>query len=437
MVRDSPVHVTTQRRHYVGKDGVERVYETHLLRRSFREDGKVRNETVANLSHLPTAAITAVRSVLAGRDLVDAASVVSINRSVPHGHVAAVWAIAQQLGLPALLGLAGRMRDLALALIISSSRSRPGPAEGHLLLRNRATPLGGSRSRGGCPVGRPVRQAQLRRRHGMPPGVKAGRERQPETGSTLVGEVDFRFARRRGSAGLGSGSLGGRRRRGCAMLAAHLTCSVGVEGADMAGDTPGAGVRDPGWAPGPGLPAIRGGAGRTSSSRSIATARSTPRRYSHCACGSRTPRNHRRTVDSGRPNRAAMERCPAPRACATRAFPIASVLSARRTVSAVGSRIWVTRQSAQRARRGVTVTVSAPMPRTVRVRPLPNGRSTPRHRGQGRSPASSISSATRGATPPSRHGSPFMPASIAYHSRRQQGPFRVAGRPLSPHAVTS
>jgi len=65
---------------------------------------------VANLSHLPDAAITAVRSVLAGRDLVDAASVVSINRSVPHGHVAAVWVIAQQLGLPALLGPAGRMR---------------------------------------------------------------------------------------------------------------------------------------------------------------------------------------------------------------------------------------------------------------------------------------------------------------------------------------
>src|SRR5450631_618681 len=42
MVKDSPVHVTTQRRHYVGKDGMERVYETHLLRRSFREDGKVR-----------------------------------------------------------------------------------------------------------------------------------------------------------------------------------------------------------------------------------------------------------------------------------------------------------------------------------------------------------------------------------------------------------
>jgi len=117
--KDTPVHVTTQRRHYVGKDGVERVYQTHLLRRSFREDGKVRNETVANLSHLPDAAITAIREVLAGKDLVDAASLVTIRRSVPHGHVAAVWAIAQHLGLPALLGPAGRMRDLALALIIS------------------------------------------------------------------------------------------------------------------------------------------------------------------------------------------------------------------------------------------------------------------------------------------------------------------------------
>ena len=90
MVNDSPVHVTTQRRHYVGKDGMERVYETHLLRRSFREDGKVRNETAANLSHLPAAAITAVRSVLAGRDLVDAASVVAHHgageQRRPHPH---------------------------------------------------------------------------------------------------------------------------------------------------------------------------------------------------------------------------------------------------------------------------------------------------------------------------------------------------------------
>jgi DDE family transposase len=113
------VHVSTQRRHYVGKDGVERVYETHLLRRSFREDGKVRNETVANLSHLPAEAIDVLRLSLAGKTLVEAGTDIAITRSVPHGHVAAVWAVAQQLGLPALLGPAGRARDLALALVIS------------------------------------------------------------------------------------------------------------------------------------------------------------------------------------------------------------------------------------------------------------------------------------------------------------------------------
>jgi len=113
------VHVTTQRRHYVGKDGQARVYETHLLRRSYRQDGKVCNETVANLSALPVAAIDAVRLALAGKPLVEAGAQIKITRSVPHGHVAAVWAVAQRLGLPALLGPAGRARDLALALIIS------------------------------------------------------------------------------------------------------------------------------------------------------------------------------------------------------------------------------------------------------------------------------------------------------------------------------
>jgi Transposase DDE domain len=98
---------------------VERVYESHLLRRSFREDGKVRNETVANLSQVPAEAIGVLRLALAGKTLVEAGTDVKITRSVPHGHVAAVWAMAQKLGLPALLGPTGRMRDLALALVIS------------------------------------------------------------------------------------------------------------------------------------------------------------------------------------------------------------------------------------------------------------------------------------------------------------------------------
>ena len=119
MVKIGPVHLSTQRRHYRDKAGVEKVYQTTLLRRSFRDGGKVRNETVANLSSLPTAAVDALRRSLTGQDLVPAGGSVSILRSVPHGHVAALAAMMQQLGLSKLLGPPGRMRDLALALIIS------------------------------------------------------------------------------------------------------------------------------------------------------------------------------------------------------------------------------------------------------------------------------------------------------------------------------
>jgi len=117
--RGSAVHVSTHRRHYVGKDGVERDYVTHLLRRSYRQDGKVKNETVANLSHLPADLIEMIRASLAGQAFVPATAAATVARSRPHGHVAAVHAQAKALGLPALLGPAGRHRDIALALIIA------------------------------------------------------------------------------------------------------------------------------------------------------------------------------------------------------------------------------------------------------------------------------------------------------------------------------
>ena len=113
------MHVETSRSHQVLKDGTERTYERHLLRRSFRDGGKVRKETLANLSHLPPEAITAVRAVLAGKTLIDADAGFEVTRSLPHGHAAAVAAMAGKLGFPALLGPPGRDRDLAFALIIS------------------------------------------------------------------------------------------------------------------------------------------------------------------------------------------------------------------------------------------------------------------------------------------------------------------------------
>ena len=117
--------MSTHRRHYVGKDGVTRDYETHLLRRSYRQDGKVKNETVANLSHLPGDLIEVIRASLAGQAFVPAATAATVTRSLPHGHVAAVHAQAKALGLPGLLGPAGRHRDIALALVIARV-CRPG-----------------------------------------------------------------------------------------------------------------------------------------------------------------------------------------------------------------------------------------------------------------------------------------------------------------------
>ena len=117
--------MSTHRRHYVGKDGVVRDYETHLLRRSYRQDGKVKNETVANLSHLPGELIEIIRASLAGQAFVPAATAATVTRTLPHGHVAAVHAQAKALGLPGLLGPAGRDRDIALALVIARV-CRPG-----------------------------------------------------------------------------------------------------------------------------------------------------------------------------------------------------------------------------------------------------------------------------------------------------------------------
>jgi hypothetical protein len=95
------------------------VYESVLVRRTYRDGARVRHETLANLSALPAEAVSAIEATLKGERLVPAGQAVTITAAAPHGHVAAVHAMAATLGLPALLGPAGRNRDLALALIIS------------------------------------------------------------------------------------------------------------------------------------------------------------------------------------------------------------------------------------------------------------------------------------------------------------------------------
>jgi hypothetical protein len=107
------MHVVTTRRR-VG----EREYTNTLLRRSYREGGKVKKETLANLSRLPPGAIDAIRATLRGEVLAPAAGAFQIERSLPAGHVMAALAMARRLELGRLLDRQPcRERDLVLAMI--------------------------------------------------------------------------------------------------------------------------------------------------------------------------------------------------------------------------------------------------------------------------------------------------------------------------------
>jgi hypothetical protein len=111
--RGGKVHIAETRRHYKGRE-----YKTTLLRRSYREGGKVKNETVGNLSHLEEWMIDGLRGMLAGRRLVDLDDGFEIVRSLPHGHVAAVLGVLRELDLERLICRERcRERDLCVAMI--------------------------------------------------------------------------------------------------------------------------------------------------------------------------------------------------------------------------------------------------------------------------------------------------------------------------------
>ena len=111
--RGGAVHVVTTRRRYKG-----RVYATHLLRRSYRDAGRVKNETLGNLSHLPEELIDLIRRALRGESFVPAAARLQILRSRSHGHVQAVRLAMQRLGFESLIASrASPERDRICALV--------------------------------------------------------------------------------------------------------------------------------------------------------------------------------------------------------------------------------------------------------------------------------------------------------------------------------
>ena len=90
-----------------------------LLRESYREGGKVKNRTLANLSHWPAEKVDDLRRVLTGQSpKLDLTQAVEITRSLPHGQVAAVLGSAQRLGMAELIDpTPSRNRDLVLAML--------------------------------------------------------------------------------------------------------------------------------------------------------------------------------------------------------------------------------------------------------------------------------------------------------------------------------
>jgi hypothetical protein len=91
-----------------------------LLRESYREGGKVKNRTVANLSSWPEAKVEALSRALKGLPPAGLEGMVEVARSLPHGHVAAVLGTIRELGLEELIDPEpSRLRDLVTAMAVA------------------------------------------------------------------------------------------------------------------------------------------------------------------------------------------------------------------------------------------------------------------------------------------------------------------------------
>jgi transposase len=112
--RNGGVHVATTTRTYKGK-----TYQSHLLRRTFRDGGKVKHETLGNISHLPEPLIEVIRRSLKGEQFLAVCDSFEIRRSLPHGHVQAVLSCLRRLDLENILASEpSRSRRLVTAMIV-------------------------------------------------------------------------------------------------------------------------------------------------------------------------------------------------------------------------------------------------------------------------------------------------------------------------------
>jgi hypothetical protein len=112
-----------------------RTYVSYLLRRSYRQGGRVQHQTLANLSHLPAPTLDLVRRSLQGETFFAGQDRLRILASKPHGHVEAVLTTCRRLGLEELLASKPcPERALVLALIVQrilTPGSKHAALEGH------------------------------------------------------------------------------------------------------------------------------------------------------------------------------------------------------------------------------------------------------------------------------------------------------------------
>ena len=137
-----------------------------LLRESYRDGGKVKTRTLADLTAWPDAKVEALRLVLKGETAIVSKDELRIEHSLPHGHVAAVLGMARKLGLDKLLArVPSRLAKLVLAMIVARVMSRRPAGNGPPTRHGNGCPFaGGGAGAGRCGRGRALRRARSPRR---------------------------------------------------------------------------------------------------------------------------------------------------------------------------------------------------------------------------------------------------------------------------------
>ena len=159
-----------------------------LLRESYREDGKVRKRTLANLSCLSGDVIEGLKLLLRGGVAVtSAAEVFSVERSLPHGHVAAVLGSARGSGAMAWFGAAPKeLQPLLLAMLVARVISPSSKLATHRMLHNDTATSSLGRVLGVGQCGADDLYRALDWLHQAQPAIERRLARQHLVGSTLV-----------------------------------------------------------------------------------------------------------------------------------------------------------------------------------------------------------------------------------------------------------